>query len=48
VTDAITIPGMAHALAEEPGLEPATETAHASQVDQHAVAWFQQHLREND
>lgn len=43
--DVITVPDMAHALAEEPGLEPAPQTAHAAVVDKHAVAWFQQHLR---
>ena len=40
----LSVPGMAHALAPEPGLEPAPQTASAAQVDQHAVAWFQRHL----
>ncbi|HSK60870.1 MAG TPA: alpha/beta hydrolase, partial [Actinomycetospora sp.] len=40
----VSIPGMGHALAEEPGLEPAPQTPHAAEVDAHAVAWFRQHL----
>jgi pimeloyl-ACP methyl ester carboxylesterase len=42
--DVVTVPGMGHALAEEPGLEPAPQTPHAAEVDAHAVAWFRQHL----
>ena len=42
--DVVTVAGMAHALAEEPGLEPAPQTPHAAEVDRHAVAWFRQHL----
>ena len=34
------IPGMAHALAEEPGTEAAPQTAHAAEVDRRAAAWF--------
>jgi pimeloyl-ACP methyl ester carboxylesterase len=44
VGDVVTVPGMGHALAEEPGLEPAPQTPHAAEVDAHAVAWFRQHL----
>lgn len=40
----VSIPGMEHALAEEPGLEPAAQTPHAAEVDRHAVAWLRQHL----
>jgi pimeloyl-ACP methyl ester carboxylesterase len=40
----ITIPGMGHALAEEPGLEPAPQTPGAAAVDRHAVRWLQRHL----
>lgn len=40
----VTIAGMGHALAEEPGLEPAPQTPHAGEVDRHAVRWFAQHL----
>jgi pimeloyl-ACP methyl ester carboxylesterase len=40
----ITIPGMGHALAEEPGLEPAPQAPGAAAVDRHAVRWLRQHL----
>lgn len=43
-TSLVRIPGMGHALAEEPGLEPATQTAHASQVDAAIIDWFRLHL----
>ena len=43
-TALVTIPGMAHALAEEPGVEPAPQTRHAAEVDRHAVTWLQRHL----
>ena len=39
-----TVPGMGHALAEEPGLEPAPQTAHAAAVDRIAAAWLGPHL----
>ncbi|MDD7968893.1 alpha/beta hydrolase [Actinomycetospora lemnae] len=42
--DVVVVDGMGHALAEEPGLEPAPQTPHAAEVDAHAVAWFRQHL----
>lgn len=42
--DLVVVEGMGHALAEEPGLEPAPQTPHAAEVDAHAVAWFRQHL----
>lgn len=38
------VPGMAHALADEPGDEPAPQTAHAAEVDRLAVAWLRIHL----
>jgi pimeloyl-ACP methyl ester carboxylesterase len=44
VGDVVVVPGMGHALAEEPGLAPAPQTPHAAEVDAHAVAWFRQHL----
>ena len=44
-TALVTISGMAHALAEEPGVEPAPQTRHAAEVDRHAVAWLRRHLR---
>jgi dienelactone hydrolase len=40
----ITVPGMAHALAEEPGTAAAPQTPHAAEVDRHAVRWFERHL----
>jgi len=40
----VVVPGMAHPLAEEPGVEPAPQTPHAAAVDQHAVAWLRAHL----
>ncbi len=40
----ITIPGMAHALAEEPGLEAAPQTAHAAQVDAKVTEWLSRRL----
>jgi dienelactone hydrolase len=39
-----TVPGMAHALAEEPGLDPAPQTEHAAAVDRLAVDWLRTHL----
>jgi alpha-beta hydrolase superfamily lysophospholipase len=42
--DVVVVEGMGHALAEEPGLEPAPQTAHAAEADDAAVAWFRQHL----
>jgi alpha-beta hydrolase superfamily lysophospholipase len=41
----VLIPGMEHALAEEPGIEPAPQTAPAAEVDRHAVRWLRRHLR---
>jgi hypothetical protein len=42
--DLVVIPGMAHALAEEPGIAPAPQTAQAAAVDASTVAWFGTHL----
>jgi len=42
----IVIDGMGHALADEPGTEPAPQTAHAAEVDEHAVRWLRRHLVE--
>lgn len=42
--DLVVVPGMAHALAPEPGDAPAPQTEHAAVVDRHAVAWLQRHL----
>jgi pimeloyl-ACP methyl ester carboxylesterase len=38
------VPGMAHALAAEAGVEPAPQTPDAATVDQLASAWLRQHL----
>jgi predicted esterase len=42
--DLHVIPDMGHALAEEPGLEPAPQTPGAAQVDRLAVEWLAQAL----
>jgi len=39
-----SIPGMGHAFAEEPGLDPAPQTAHAARVDAVVAGWFHRHL----
>ncbi|HZD68859.1 MAG TPA: alpha/beta hydrolase [Actinomycetes bacterium] len=39
-----SIPEMAHALAEEPGLDPAPQTPHAARVDTIVAGWFHRHL----
>lgn len=43
-TALVRIPGMGHALAEEPGLEPAPQTAHAARVDAVLVDWLRDHV----
>lgn len=43
-TDLVVVPNMGHALAEEPGMEPAPQTPHAAEVDRHAVRWLRRHL----
>jgi pimeloyl-ACP methyl ester carboxylesterase len=40
----VRIPGMAHAIAEEPGLEPAPQGAAAAAVDDVVSAWLRQRL----
>jgi dienelactone hydrolase len=39
-----TVPGMAHALADAPGVEPAPQTPAAAEVDRIATDWFRRHL----
>ncbi|PXX58794.1 hypothetical protein DFR70_113129 [Nocardia tenerifensis] len=39
-----SIPGLAHALADEPGLEPAPQQPHARAVDEVLTEWFGRHL----
>lgn len=41
----VSVPQMEHALADEPGLEPAPQASHAAMVDLLATQWFQQHLQ---
>jgi pimeloyl-ACP methyl ester carboxylesterase len=38
------VPNMGHAIADEPGLEPAAQTAVAAAVDEVVSAWLRQHL----
>jgi pimeloyl-ACP methyl ester carboxylesterase len=40
----VRIPGMAHAFADEPGLEPAPQTAAAASVDQTVARWLTDRL----
>lgn len=40
----VTIAGMPHALADEPGIEPAPQNANAAEVDRFASHWFRQYL----
>jgi hypothetical protein len=40
----VTVEGMGHALAEEPGIEPAPQTSGARQVDAAVTEWFNRHL----
>jgi hypothetical protein len=42
--DLAVVPGMGHALADEPGIEPAPQTAPAAAVDRLAVEWLRSHL----
>lgn len=44
----VTIPGMGHALAQEPGIEPTPQTAQARTVDELAVRWLQRYLRDRE
>jgi len=41
--DLVVVPGMEHALAQEPGLDPAPQMAAAAAVDSHAVDWLRAH-----
>ena len=45
-TALVEIPGMGHPLADEPGLQPAPQTPHASQVDAALVDWLHRHLNQ--
>jgi hypothetical protein len=43
-TALVQIPDMGHPLTEEPGLEPAPQSAQAVEVDAILVDWFRRHL----
>jgi dienelactone hydrolase len=40
----VSVPGMAHAFAEEPGLNAAPQTSQAARVDAAVTSWFRRHL----
>lgn len=40
----IVVPGMGHALADEPGVDPAPQSPQAAEVDGRAARWLQRHL----
>ncbi|WP_433870672.1 alpha/beta hydrolase family protein [Saccharopolyspora sp. CA-218241] len=40
----LTVPGLAHPLADEPGIEPAPQLPPAREVDAGLTAWFRRHL----
>jgi pimeloyl-ACP methyl ester carboxylesterase len=42
----LTIPGLAHPLAEEPGIEPAPQLPVAKEVDAALTAWFTRRIAE--
>ena len=44
-SELVSIPGLAHPLADEPGIEPAPQLPVARAVDAGLTAWFQRHLR---
>jgi dienelactone hydrolase len=44
LADVVVVPGMGHALAEEPGVQPAPQTPAAAEVDRYAVEWLHRHL----
>jgi pimeloyl-ACP methyl ester carboxylesterase len=46
-TALVSIPEMGHALAEEPGLDPAPQTPQAARVDTVVAGWFHRHLTES-
>lgn len=43
-SELLSIPGLAHPLAEEPGIEPAPQLPLAREVDAGLVRWFRRHL----
>ncbi|MCP3802930.1 prolyl oligopeptidase family serine peptidase [Allokutzneria sp. A3M-2-11 16] len=43
-SELLSIPGLAHPLADEPGIEPAPQLPQARAVDAGLTAWFRRHL----
>ncbi|MGW1681147.1 alpha/beta hydrolase family protein [Saccharopolyspora sp. NPDC002376] len=43
-SELLSIPGLAHALADEPGIEPAPQLPLAREVDDGLTSWFRRHL----
>ncbi|QUH03871.1 alpha/beta hydrolase [Saccharopolyspora erythraea] len=43
-SELLSIPGLAHPLADEPGIEPAPQLPSAREVDAGLTAWFRRHL----
>lgn len=43
-SELLSVPGLAHPLAEEPGIEPAPQSALAREVDAGLTAWFRRRL----
>ncbi|GAA1210241.1 hypothetical protein LY12_004235 [Prauserella alba] len=43
-TQLLSVPGLAHPLADEPGIEPAPQLPIAREVDAGVTAWFRRHL----
>lgn len=43
-SELLSIPGLAHPLADEPGIEPAPQLPLAREVDAGLTAWFRRHL----
>lgn len=43
-SELLSIPGLAHPLAEEPGIEPAPQSPSAREVDAGLTTWFRRHL----
>jgi hypothetical protein len=40
----VMIPGMGHAIADEPGMDEAPQNASGKKVDAEFTRWFQRHL----
>ena len=43
-SELLSVPGLAHPLADEPGIEPAPQLPLAREVDAGLTAWFGRHL----